>query len=394
MGLLDFIHKRSKLVQLELELDLRGDGSLVDSIGDFGLELARESDENLVYSAFSVFEAWLRVWAGAQGPCRDEIGAALQLKDNEQEVRAMLQTFTTRLATVAKNCTLTTVNAIWVRPGLRIEQAFEAEWGGATSELDFSDAAQAASIVNQWVAERTNKMIRNVVDETNILPDMAMILANAIYLKAKWKNPFDESDTMDEVFNTLSGEKIEVPTMSDRAVYQCVATDEIEVLRKPYRGGALELIVVLPGAGRFKEVRRKLSFRAVKRAIAAAKGVDTILSLPKFSIESSPEIDPFLKSRGAIAIYDASKADLSAFSPDALASGKELFVGKTIHRARIDVDEEGTEAAAASVVATLYGAGPKPPPPNEFLADRPFLYFIVETTTNLPIFAGQVVDPR
>ncbi len=393
MGILDFIRKGSKLVHLDLDLDSRGDGSLVDSIGDFGLELARETDKNLVCSAFSVFEAWLRVWAGTHGLCRDEIAAALQLTDEEKAVRETLRTFAKRLAAAGENCTLTTANAIWVRPGLRIEQSFEAEWGGATCELDFSDASQAASTINRWIAERTNEMIRDVIDKTKILPDTAMILTNAIYLKARWKNPFDDFGTMDEPFETLSGEEVEVPFMSDRTVYKCMATDEIEVLRKPYRGGALELVIVLPRAGLFGEVRRKLSFHAVQRAIAATKGVDTFLRLPKFSIESSPEIDPILQSRGAIAVYDASTADLSALSPDALVSGQELFVGNSIHKARIDVDEAGTEAAAASVVETTFGSALPSPPPFEFSADRPFLYFIVETSTNLPLFAGQVVDP-
>ena len=128
----------------------------------------------------------------------------------------------------------------------------------------------------------------------------SIILANAIYLKAKWGTPFDESDTDDETFRLLNHEDVQVPTMWDRGRYACVATDDIEVLRKPYSGGAFELVVVLPRAGRFEEVRGTLTFQSVCDALAATQPIDTILKLPKFSIESTPEIDPFLQSRGAV----------------------------------------------------------------------------------------------
>tara|TARA_R110002096_G_scaffold361075_1_gene554063 strand:+ start:594 stop:1634 length:1041 start_codon:yes stop_codon:yes gene_type:complete len=346
-----------------------------------------------VYSAFSIFEAWLRVWAGSQGTCRSEIATALQLKEGEQEVRAKLATLTARITTAGEDCTVATANAIWVRPGLRIARAFETEWG-TTRELEFADTAQAAKTINDWIAERTNNMIRDVVEARTIPPLTSIILANAIYLKAKWGTPFDESDTDDETFRLLNHEDVQVPTMWDRGRYACVATDDIEVLRKPYSGGAFELVVVLPRAGRFEEVRGTLTFQSVCDALAATQPIDTILKLPKFSIESTPEIDPFLQSRGAEAIYDPSRADLSALSPDALISGQELFVGQTLHKARIEVDEGGTEAAAVTVLETFGCAPTKTPPPYAFTVDRPFLYFVLETASNLPLFAGQVVDPR
>lgn len=374
---------------LEVSLADRGIG-LGGAIGDFGLDLGRGCDENLVCSSYSIYEAWLRVWAGSVGGCRTELDTALGVSD-ESEVQAALTALHAAIdESQNEDCVVESANALFVRPGLTIRDAFESAWGGSTREVDFADATRAADAVNGWVAEHTHEMIQEIVNEQTISSATALMIANAIYLKAKWADPFEQHATWSSPFECLDGSRRDVPTMAHMSQYRCARTADFELLRKPYRGGGLEMLIVLPAAGRFEVVRDRLAYGALDVARLAASPLLTTLFLPKFSIESAPEVDPLIRARGAEAIYSQSAADVSAMTPDARNPGEEIFVSHTAHRARIDVDEEGTEAAAATVVEMLAGAAP--PKPYVFRVDRPFLYFVIDCETGTPLFSGQVVE--
>lgn len=150
---------------------------------------------------------------------------------------------------------------------------------------------------------------------------------------------------------------------------------DFELTSKSYRGGALELIIVLPRPGRFEAVRDKLTWATIREARAQSKKAKVVLSLPRFSITGSPKVDETIRARGATDVYECTKADLSGISEKALEPGRRLSVGKTVHVARIDVDEEGTKAAAATVVRMDLLCAPAPEKLIMFTVDRPFLYF-------------------
>lgn len=399
MGFFDRFGKNSKtpvlLEPVEVDVQLVTDGSgLSSSIGDFGLRLAAvTSDKNTVLSAFSAYEVWLRVWAGARGECRDEISRSMGLKGNE--VRARLAEIVEALERAQNDdCVIESANAIWKRATLELESDYREAWGASIRDLDFSDAKTAAASVNAWVSEQTRGMIPRIVSERDITPVTAMILANALYLDAKWAFPFSGTNTSEDEFTPLTGQPVRVSMMYHVDDYKCAATDDFELLTKPYVDSTLEFVVVLPREKRFSEVCAKLTWPSVLKVLDAARPVKTLLSLPRFRVESSPDIDDLLKSKGARLVYQQKEANLSAMSSQALNPGDELFVSLTRQICRIEVAEKGTKAAAVTAVIMQSGAvaGQPKDPPYPFCVNRPFLYFVVERTTGTPIFSGHVVE--
>ncbi len=378
----------------QVDLERREPIDLSDSIGDFGMELAEGTDANLVCSAFSIYEAWLRVWAGSRGACRSELEKALALPPDPEGVREELgQRIEAIRAASSDDCTITTANAIWHQPGLAIAEDFERDWGGFTRELDFSDPLAAAAEINRWVEEHTGGMIRDMFDRSTIGALGPLMIGNACHLNAKWAYPFEADETEPAPFTTLEGEETRVPMMRQTGYQEMVVTESFELLAKDYAGRRLRFVIVLPAAGRFAEVRRSLRYAALRRTLASCATTGVLLEIPRFRLDSQPDIDPLLKSRGADSVYSSDTADLTGLSPNARVPGQELFVRGTRHRAVIDVDEERTEASAATLldvpVPGLFG----PTRPYEFRANRPFLFFVVDRKTETPLFSGQVVDP-
>jgi serpin B len=262
--------------------------------------------------------------------------------------------------------------------------------------------------VNGWVDKKTEGKIPKILDELN--PDAKAVLLNAIYFKARWASTFAESLTKNDAFNLSAAQKIQVPTMRQTRYHTVVARQGYRAIRLPYEIEALAMVIALPNeieglaevAGRLNA--DELSALLASVNTASAKLVE--LTMPPFKMSFEAELVPVFKQLGMTLAFNDDQADFSGMTgrtaSECLSSGQpksecSLKISEIKHRARIDVMEEGSEAAAATAVVLgpeIARAPGKLPQPEPFHVDRPFLFFIADRTTGAVLFHGRLVDPR
>lgn len=288
-------------------------------------------------------------------------------------------------------CHLTVANALWRQKGYPVKPeyvaALKSGMGAEIGEADFQNAkAEAARAINAWAAKATRDKIKEVLSDGQIHPLTRVILANAIYFKARWEDEFYEGGTQPRPFTLLDGKKVQVPTMMSLGHRSTARDGKFQALLLPYSGEKLAMLVLLPDAGALGQVEKDLGAKQMDRLVDGMKGAMTEVTLPKFKIESSFMLKDPLTSLGLS----------SAFSPTAdfsgISSEPGFALSEVLHKTFVDVNEKGTEAAAVTVPMA---AGSAPPKKNvEFKADRPFLFAIRDLPTKTTLFLGRVSDPR
>jgi len=291
----------------------------------------------------------------------------------------------------AFGCHLTVANALWRQKGYPVKpeyvDALKRGMQAEIGEADFQGAkAQAVQAINAWAAKATRDKIQNVLSEHQIAPQTRVILANAIYFKARWQDEFSEYGTEPAPFTLLDGRKVQVPTMHSLGSRATARDGKVLALKLPYSGEKLAMLVLLPDPGALVQVEKGVDGAQLERLLAGMKSSPTEVSLPKFKIESSFLLKTALQTLGLS----------TAFSPGADFSGISAEPGfalsEVLHKTFVDVDEKGTEAAAVTVPMA---AGSAPPKKNvDFKADRPFVFVIRDLPTRTTLFMGRVVDPR
>jgi serpin B len=254
--------------------------------------------------------------------------------------------------------------------------------------------------VNGWVAQRTEGKIPRLLDAID--PDAAATLLNAIYFKAHWASAFDAAATRSEAFNLTRAQKADVAFMHQTGRFSLVTRGGYRAVRLNYEVPELGLVIVLPddieGAG---PVARRLGANELAELFAALRDGQArkpvALALPKFKIDFKAGLIPPLQQAGIRKAFDKDAADFSGMMGRSPAGDDRVYIGDVVHRAVIDVAEEGTEAAAATAVAVATAAAVErtpPPPPEMFRADHPFLFYLVDDPTGAILFQGRVADPR
>jgi serpin B len=282
-------------------------------------------------------------------------------------------------------------NALWAQQGLAVERPFTsalaAEFGAPLQRLDFTDQKAARAAINRWVAGHTRDRILDIVPEGLPAPDTLLALANAIWFKAAWQDPFEERWTKPAPFTTADGRTPEVPLMHRVGSYRYFGDDEVQVCELPYRGGKTSMLVVLPKqSDGLPALEAKLSGERIDGWIAGLAHADVAVKLPRFQVTWATDLVEVLKQLGMPTAFDASKADFTGMTKAA-----PLLIGAVLHKAWVQVDEAGTEAAAATVVMMLEGGMPRKP--IEFTADHPFVFLIRHQETGAILFAGRYAGP-
>jgi serine protease inhibitor len=364
--------------------------ALSEAVLQFGLQVLRDAgpSRSCVLSPWSLAELFARLWGGANTETRDEIGAAFRWPTlDESALRASLKEL------VDLGSTLHSASALWFSERIELRDAYVETWcDGAPRRADFSRPAMVVETINAWICENTRGFLTDVVPSHGVNQDTRLIAANAVYLKAVWDNTFVEALTRDAAFHLLDGSTELVPMMRLEERLRYVATDDYEAIRKPFADGGLEMAFLLPRRGRFENVRRRVTAGSIQAALVAAESTLTDLSIPKFGLECEPDVDSVLRRLGVNAAYDRDRADFTALREN---TAEPVWIDRTIHRARVDVDERGAEAAAVTLNVML-GSAYSPPKekPVVFRVDRPFLFVIRDTTRGCPLFVGTVVNPK
>ena len=333
-------------------------------------------DGNLAFSPYSVSRAFATLFVGARGQTRAELARAFDFDDGvHEQMRA-----TDRELADRAPVRLDSANAAWAQAGWPMEQAFLAAVDDDLRTADFeAEPDTARRAIDAWVKERTRGKIEELFPPDVITADTRLVLANALYLMARWETPFHESWTEERPFHRIDGTRVAVPFMYGRRDVGYAEGDGWEAVELPYEGERLALLAVGPRAAAFSDVVEAL---ALPDVLAALGQTTVLLRLPRFEIrQEHPLVEPLLRL-GVRDAFDGRRADLSGISPE------RIFVGDARQKVFIRTDEAGTEGAAATGVAMQRLSRPR-----EVTFDRPFVFFVRDRPTGAVLFMGRVVDP-
>ena len=276
-------------------------------------------------------------------------------------------------------------NSIWYRLGYDVKAEFiennETYYSAAVEELDFSSPG-AADTINGWIDDATRGKISDMI--SGIPPDMVMYLINAIYFKGDWTHQFSEKETRDGDFFLANGRKKTVPMMHQGEEFQHTRGDRFGVLRLPYGQRKLAMYILLPDEGvGLDELIGRLDPASWYSLRTALEEKEVTLAMPRFKVEYGAKVLNSVLTKMGMGMAFSSQADFSGINPGA-------FISEVIHKAVIEVNEEGSEAAAVTVVLVEESA---PPEPVRFIVDRPFFFTIADDRTGSILFMGKVADP-
>lgn len=367
-------------------------------IGDLGAGLmqyaAAQEAENPVLSPLSAYLCLAMLMPGANENTKAEFEKILGA--DWDYVSALAADIAAQLEKTGGSTKLDLANSIWTDDDKAV---IEEEWlktvkayfGPDIYSADLpSDGALKA--INKWVNDKTNGMIPKLHDE-NYDKDTIMVLLNALYMKAEWAHKFEGQDTYDREFTKADGSAVTVPFMNMFEAYESyIKTDDAEGIMLPYDDGRLAFIALKPDDGDARKYAAGFTGAKLKEALAAAKA-DTFVTvnMPKFDTEYSVYLTDALKAMGMTDAFDPFLADLTGAGRGV---DGPLYISYVFQRVKVDVDEEGTEAAAVTEIATAKGCALPADEPIVLTFDKPFVYAIVDTETGVPLFAGVMENPE
>lgn len=375
--------------------------TLVDGNNAFALDLyqsLRTQDGNLILSPFSISLALAMTYAGARGETEAQMAEALRFGSQEQVHPAFnaldlsLEDTEVVLDKEQEPMQLNIANSVWAEQTFAFKPDFldtlSMNYGAGIHLLDFINQAEPSRReINKWVSDETNDKIKDLLPEDSIKPTTKMVLVNAIYFKADWLSPFDANDTHDGVFKLLDGSEVIVPMMGQQLYIPYFVGDGFAAAELPYAGGSAVMTLLVPDEDRFEEVESRLDDSLLDELLSNLAPADVTLRMPKFEYESAFSLSDTLAGMGMPLPFVEGFADFSGMTDQ-----QDLFIGNVLHKAFVAVDEEGTEAAAATAVI-MEGATAMMPE-NELYIDRPFIYFIRDVDSGQILFMGRVMNPQ
>jgi serine protease inhibitor len=360
---------------------------------DLFLEVAAhaEEHENVFMSPLSVSLALAMAYNGAGGTTREAMHATMQLPQlSTDEINKSWQQLTNDLLMVDPKVVMNIANSIWYQQGFEVQPPFieanQTFYDAEVRELDFG-RPDAIEIINGWVADKTNNLIEEIVER--VTRQTVMILLNAIYFKADWTYAFNKEETTALPFYMEHDAQKLVPVMQAGNSFRHYENDLFAVAELPYGRGNYSMLVFLPQHDiTVNEVVAALDNQLWEEVTAGLSEPKKLhIQLPRFRFAFKQTLNDALISMGMGVAFSPSQADFSGINPH-----EQLYISEVIHKAFVDVNEEGTEAAAVTaVVIERTSAGPDNPIP--FVVNRPFLFCIRETTTNTVVFAGRIMEP-
>jgi len=375
-----------------------GEQQLVESSNTFGFKLLNEvveqdGDKNIFISPLSVSMALGMTLNGADGDTYEAMKETLELAGlTEEEINKSYASLIELLRGLDPEVIFQIANSIWYRQGFPTKQSFldicQQYFDAVVEGLDFDDPA-AVDIINNWVNESTNGKIEGIVDPP-INPLTVMFLINAIYFKGTWKYEFDEQDTQSSPFYLLDDSEVQCQMMQQEATLAYYKNADFQAVDLPYGNGKYSMTVLLPAQDKnIDELIAELNDSNWNEWMGSLIEQDVALYLPKFTLEYDLLMNDVLKAMGMEVAFDTGQADFTKMY-DADQVGLNLFISKVRHKTFVEVNEEGTEAAAVtSVEMTLESVGPDI---TTMRVDRPFIFVIGENHSGSILFAGKIVE--
>ena len=387
---------------------------LVEGTNAFSLDLLRavgKRDRNLIVSPASVSAAMGFAYRGAVGKTAQQLQQVMHYPfDPVHNLKASGAIMDT-MSFSATGRDLRTANALWLQNGMPFNDDFErdmityAKAGFARTNFK-ADPEGARKRINGWVADATRDNIKELLKEGLVTGGTRAVLVNAIWFKADWLAPFSDKATKTEPFTAIDGTKTRRSLMHQFGRFRAIKRGGVSAIQLPYKGGEVALVAFLPDdhddLPRFEEGLTAKALSKWFQKLDSIEPRETVLTLPKLKLRWGSDLADTLKQMGApLAFSDA--ADFSGIAklpyPGGDPSEIGLKISHVIHEATVEVDENGSEASAATavimdVVVTARRSGPLPPPPFVFRADKPFLFALRDLRTGLVLFVGRYVRPE
>jgi serpin B len=357
-------------------------------------ELSRaEASANLFFSPSSVMLCLALVYELASEETRYQMAEVLEIASLDQVGReSEIASLKTALGARA-NAEVSLANSLWLGRHAQIAGAFEARlrelYDAELTSLDFA-APDSVSRINAWVNARTKGRISRIVSQLS--PLAALVAINAVYFKGRWKSPFQKESTQEAPFHTASGSISHLPMMAQSGTYNYYEDRQLQIVTLPYQG-RVSMIVVLPAAkSDLEEFRQNLTASRLKSWTHKLKFQQGVVKLPRFKVDYEAELKNALTALGMDRAFDRSRAQFEHVHSDQ----PPVSLGRVLHRAVGEVNEEGTEAAAVTLgeMLCLSAMNAKPPERFDMTVDRPFMIVIRDDTTQSVLFMGWINDPR
>ena len=352
----------------------------------------QSKEGNLFFSPYSISTALAIAYEGAEGSTAQEMQNVLHFPDDDSARRSAFARLYNQVNQRDQEYPLNTANALWAQK----EYKFKADYlgraadhyGGKVMNLDFIEETEEARMtINQWVQDETSGKIKGIIPAGVLNSLTKLVITNAIYFKGNWAIRFDKSQTRETDFKVSPQEIVKAQMMTvggEKAVFFYAQTDDLQILELPYEGEDISMLILLPKEDSLEKVEKDLTIEKLSELKGMMKERQISVSIPRFSFETKYFMADALKQMGMPSAFDPDKADFSG-----MTGANELYVTSLIHQAFIEVNEEGTEAAASTSISM----GITSVRPDFFYADRPFIFIIQEKTTGTMLFIGRVSDP-
>jgi serpin B len=370
--------------------------AVVDSNNQFAIDLYRKinsqnAGKNIFVSPYSVSTALVMTFEGSSGNTRKQMANVLHLDMSDADMQTG---FAALLAETSagpdKHYKLDVANALWGQKGYHFEAPFlsatEKYYGGALKPVDFAGNTEGARVeINTWTEDHTAKMIHDLIPPRVLDKDTRLVLTNAIYFKGTWASQFKPLFTKVEPFNVSKTVKVQTPMMHQTGHFRFIKENGVTAIVLPYADDDLSMIAILPD-GDIDKMGAGLTLDQINQLVVDMFSQDVDVILPRFKMEAGYRMEEMLPSMGMPDAFSENVADFSGMT------GKPgLYIGKVIHKARVEVNEEGSEAAAATAVIMEEKAMMMDK--AVFRADRPFLFIIGHNKTGAILFMGRLSNP-
>ncbi len=370
--------------------------TLVQGNTSFALDLYARlcaQEGNLFYSPYSISTALAMTSAGARGATAEQMARVLHFSLDSRRLHPAFAELTRELngRGLPRDYQLHVAQSLWGERGLPVLADFQSilrtDYGASLRLVDFSGAPDATRLqINDWVEQRTNDRIKDLLHKGDIDPLTRMVLVNAIYFKAAWQHPFNGAVTRKDAIFHVGARQVKAAMMHQTRDFRYAEGEGFQAVELPYEGGELSMVVLLPV--------KQDSLHSLERSLTAAKldgwlgklaSRKVAVELPRFKFKTRVELAKELKAMG-MSLAFGPEADFSGIS-----TAEKLRISKVIHEAFVGINEAGTEAGAATAAVVGLAAPPETPVP--FRADHPFLFLIREQRTGSVLFLGRVTDP-
>lgn len=360
-------------------------------------EVAKQNPrQNIFISPASVAMALAMVYNGARDETQQAMMNALEIRgmslDEVNRANAALRTALTNLDPKVQ---LVIANSLWARQGIAFEPEFlqrnQDFYQAEVTELDFNDP-RAAAIINGWVSKQTKGKINQIIQRIN--PLATLFLLNAIYFKGYWTVPFDKTKTREDTFTTLDGRQKKHPMMAQSGKFDYCRGQGFQAVSLPYGGGGVSMYVFLPDQNsNLIEFQQRLTAKEWAKMTTQFNRTEGRIVLPRFKIEYETDLNNALNALGMGVAFDQARADFSGIC--ARPPTPNIYLDRVKHKTFVEVNEEGTEAAAVtSIGMAAAGLLLSPPKPFTMIVDRPFFCAIRENKTGTVLFMGSITDPE